>query len=112
MVLIHHNYSYIYAKMLRSTQHIITTTKLFNMSMHVEKIGWKSFLVHAPNQKKDNHSNLMKVCPISLLPVLSTVLEHHMSNLLMNMHLLEHTPSPLYNVALETHKQFCRDDTF
>ena len=39
-------YSYIYAKMLRSAPHIITTTKLFNMSMHMEKIGWKLFLVH------------------------------------------------------------------
>ena len=76
--------------MLRSAPHIITTTKLFNMSMHMEKIGWKSFLVHPI--KRNNHSNLLNYCPISLLPVLSTVLEHHMSNLLMNMHLLEHTP--------------------
>ena len=83
-------YSYIYAKMFRSAPHIIATTKLFNMSMHMEKIGWKSFLVHPI--KRNNHSNLLKYCPISLLPVLSTVLEHHMSSLLMNMHLLEHTP--------------------
>ena len=47
-------YSYISAKMLRSTPHIITspaTIKLFNMSMHVEKIDWKSFLVHPFKRK-------------------------------------------------------------
>ena len=57
------------------------TTKLFNMSIQVENIGWKSSLV-VPIPKKGDHSNLSKYSPISPLQVLSTVLEHRMSNLL------------------------------
>ena len=64
--------------MLRSAPHIITTTKLFNMSMHI----WKKLVGNHfwCTQSKETimHSNLLKYCPISLLLVLSTVLEHHM----------------------------------
>jgi len=56
-------------------------TKLFNMSIQVENIDWKSSLV-VPITKKGDHSNLSKYSPIFPLPVLSTVLEHHMSILL------------------------------
>ena len=44
-----------------------------------------------PIPKKGDHSDPSNYRPISLLPVLSKVLERHMSNLLYD-HLLEHAP--------------------
>ena len=79
------------ARMLKSTSYSIAPaiTKLFNMSIASGKLStdWKSSLV-VPIPKKGDPSNY---CPISLLLVLSTVLERHMSNLLYD-HLLEHAP--------------------
>ena len=66
-------------------------SKLLNMSIQVENIGWKSSLVMSI-PKKDDHCNLSKYCPISPLPVLSIVLGHRMSILFITIHLLEHIP--------------------
>ena len=82
------------ARMLKSTSHSIAPaiTKLFNMSIASGKLpkDWKSSLV-VPIPKKGDHSDPSNYRPISLLPVLSKVLERHMSNLLYD-HLLEHAP--------------------
>ena len=66
--------------------------KLFKMSTASGKLpkDCKSFLV-VPIPKKGDHSDPSNYHPISLLPVLSKVLEHHMSNLLYD-HILVHSP--------------------
>ena len=80
--------------MLKSTSYSIAPaiTKLFNMSIASGKLptDLKPSLV-VPIPKKGDHSDPSNYCPISLLPVLSKVLERHMSNLLYD-HLLEHAP--------------------
>jgi len=82
------------ARMLKSTSHSIAPaiTKLFNMSIASGKLpkDWKSSLV-VPIPKKDDHSNPSNYHPISFLPVLSKVLERHMSNLLYD-HIVVHSP--------------------
>ena len=78
--------------MLKSTSRSVAPviTKLFNMSTASGKLpkDWKSSLV-VPIPKKGDHSDPSNYRPISLLPVLSKVLERHMSNLFYD-HLLKH----------------------
>jgi len=82
------------ARMLKATAHSIAPaiTKLFNMSIKNGRLPneWKTSLV-VPIPKKGDPSDPANYRPISLLPVLSKLLERHMSNLVYD-HLLVHSP--------------------
>ena len=74
------------AKMLKETAASITpaVTKLFNISLQVGELPaeWKHAII-TPIPKSNNLSSVSNYRPISLLPLLSKVLERHVHSLLM-----------------------------
>ena len=82
------------AKMLRETAHSITpaVTKLFNISLTLGKLpaDWKHALI-TPIPKSTEMTAVSNYRPISLLPLLSKVLERHVHSLLLK-HLYDNDP--------------------
>ena len=74
------------AKMLKETATSITpaVTKLFNISLQVGELPaeWKHAII-TPIPKSNNLSSVSNYRPVSLLPLLSKVLERHVHSLLM-----------------------------
>ena len=82
------------ARMLKATACSIapSLTKLFNLSLQSGTIPsvWKKSLV-VPIPKNSDMKNPSNYRPISLLPIVSKVLERHVYNIIMN-HLVHHNP--------------------
>ena len=82
------------ARMLKATAASITpsVTKLFNISIRLGRFPqvWKSSSV-VPVPKSNNHREASNYRPISLLPIISKLLERHYHHLITD-HLKEHRP--------------------
>ena len=80
--------------MLKETALSITSlvTDLFNISIRLSELPdeWKISRV-SPIPKPGNHSDFACYCPISLLTILSELLEKHIQNILVR-HFKEHHP--------------------
>ena len=82
------------ARMLKNTAHSIapSLTKLFNISIRLGRLqgSWKTSSV-VPIPKSSNHKEASNYRPISLLTIVSKMLERHFHRLI-TAHLSEHKP--------------------